>query len=111
MTDYASVSRNSLVCSIATRWLTSVHSQAPPRRRIYDMAQDRGEVATNGKPVNVPGKNIKATTADIALSRKDIHEARQIRDAELADPGIVRRTIDNEERKRWKRWIFLSGLS
>lgn len=28
------------------------------------------------------------------LSRKDIHEAREIRDAEQAEPGIVRRTLD-----------------
>ena len=35
-----------------------------------------------------------ATAADIGLSRKDIHEARIIRDAEKADPGVVRRTVD-----------------
>jgi hypothetical protein len=34
-----------------------------------------------------------ATAADLGLSRKDIHEARQIRDAEEAEPGIVSRTL------------------
>ncbi|MFE0233638.1 hypothetical protein ACFW0F_06855 [Brucella anthropi] len=47
----------------------------------YDAAQDRGEVASKGKPINVPDGNIKATSAEIGISRKDIHEARQIRDA------------------------------
>jgi len=55
----------------------------------------RGEAATVGKPVNVPNGNNKATTAEIGLSRKDIHEAREIRDAEQADPGIVRRVLDD----------------
>ena len=34
-----------------------------------------------------------ATTADLGLTRKQVHEARQVRDAELADPGDVRRTL------------------
>lgn len=31
---------------------------------------------------------------DIGLTGKDIHEARQIRDAEEAQPGIIRETLD-----------------
>jgi hypothetical protein len=71
--------------------------EALAKRRLadeYDAAQERGEVATVGKPVNVPDGNNKPTTADIGLSRKDIHEARQIRDAEEAHPGIVHETIE-----------------
>lgn len=74
------------------------------RRRIadeYDAAQERGEVATDGRPKTVPDGNGKATAADIGLSRKGIHEARMIRDAEKAQPGIVRRVADaalNEHR-------------
>ncbi len=34
------------------------------------------------------------SAADLGLSRKDIHEARQIRDAERASPGIVREALD-----------------
>lgn len=71
--------------------------EAAAKRRLadeYDAAQERGEVAGRGKPVNVPDGNIKPTAAEIGLDRKDIHEARQVRDAEKADPGIVRRTLD-----------------
>lgn len=63
----------------------------------YDAAQERGEVAsqTDGRrAIGVPGGNAKPTVADIGLSRKDIHEARQVRDAEQAEPGVVRRALD-----------------
>lgn len=43
----------------------------------YDAAQDRGEVASKGKPVNVLNQDIKATAQDIGLTRQQIHEARQ----------------------------------
>lgn len=45
----------------------------------YDAAQLRGDVAGQGKPSIAEGL---ATVADIGLSHKDIHEAREIRDAE-----------------------------
>lgn len=61
----------------------------------YDAAQARGEVATRGKPVNVPGSDIKATVTDLGLSRQQVSEARQIRDAEVASPGVVRRALDD----------------
>lgn len=46
-------------------------------------------------------QNTSATVADLGLTRKAIHEARQVRDAEAADPGVVRRTVDAavEERR------------
>lgn len=69
------------------------------KRRLadeYDAAQERGEVAGKGKPVNVPDGNIKATVEDLGLTRKEVHEARQVRDAEVADPGIVRRVLDEK---------------
>lgn len=72
--------------------------EARAKRRLadeYDAAQERGEVAKIGDNLpSVPKQNSKPTAADIGLSRKDIHEARIIRDAEVADPGIVRRTVD-----------------
>ena len=46
----------------------------------YDAAQERGEVAGQGKPSKAEG--YQATTADIGLTHKDIHEARIVRDAE-----------------------------
>ena len=43
-----------------------------------------------------------ATAADVGLSRKEIHEARAIRDAEKRDPGVVRRTVDRAGSKLYK---------
>ena len=63
----------------------------------YDAAQARGEVAANGQRRKaVPDGNSCSplTSLELGLSRKDIHEARLVRDAEQADPGIVRRTLD-----------------
>ena len=73
--------------------------EALANRRIadeYDAAQARGDVANgrDGPGAGVLNGNAKATAAEIGLSRKDIHEARQIRDAEQAQPGIVRATLD-----------------
>lgn len=65
------------------------------KRRLadeYDAAQGRGEVAGQGKPSQAEGL---ATVADIGLTHKEIHEARQIRNAEEADPGVVRRVLDD----------------
>ena len=67
------------------------------KRRLadeYDAAQAAGEVANSGDTLRrgpgVPDQNAgKPTAADIGLSRKAIHEARQIRDAEKAEPGIA----------------------
>lgn len=64
----------------------------------YDAAQERGEVASQGKPVNIPDGNVLPTAADIGLTPKQVHEAREIRDAERDDPGVVRRTIDERVR-------------
>lgn len=64
----------------------------------YDAAQDRGEVKSNGGARNftVPNQNSEPSAADLGLSRKDIHEARIIRDAEKAEPGIVRRALNEK---------------
>jgi len=62
----------------------------------YDAAQERGEVAkAGGDKSKLPEGNF-ATVSDLGLSHKDIHEARIIRDAEKADPGIVRRVLDEK---------------
>lgn len=56
-------------------------------RRFYDAAQDRGEIRTRADNQAVSSSE-KAGFADIGLAPKEIHEARQICDAETADPGI-----------------------
>lgn len=78
-----------------------IESQAKMRLADeYDAAQDRGEVGQSGTRTDlVTDENeVPATAEDIGLTRKDIHEARQIRDAEVADPGIVRRAVDDRLR-------------
>jgi hypothetical protein len=92
---------DSLLAAAHRSQADALEIMAGAKRRLadeYDLAQERGEVARNGgdrgnQHARLPhGKT--ATVADIGLTYKEIHEARQIRDAELADPGIVRRTID-----------------
>jgi hypothetical protein len=61
----------------------------------YDAAQERGEVGVSGQRNDlVPNGNEVPSAADIGLTRKDIHEARKIRDAEKADPGLAARALD-----------------
>ena len=62
----------------------------------YDAAQERGEVAI-GRPKSVGDSDtFQATSRDLGLTRQQVHEARIIRDAEKADPGIVRRVLDEK---------------
>jgi len=77
--------------------------EARAKRRLadeYDAAQERGEVAGNGqrgpeKAVADANNVSPATAANLGLRRDQIHEARIIRDAEAADPGVVRRALDD----------------
>lgn len=73
--------------------------EAGAKRRLadeYDAAQERKEVGQRtGRPKVVPdGNDFSPSAEDVGLTRKVIHEAREVRDAEEADPGIVRRTLD-----------------
>ncbi|WP_292235286.1 MT-A70 family methyltransferase, partial [Mesorhizobium sp.] len=76
-----------------------IESQA--KRRLadeYDAEQERGEVQKAGgnRKVKVPdGNNDPATAAEIGLKRKDVHEARQVRDAIAKNPAIVRDVLDD----------------
>lgn len=69
--------------------------EAAAKRRLadeYDAAQERHEVQRRGGHGTSKAEVPKAT--DVGVTHKDMHEARIIRDAELADPGIVKRTVD-----------------
>jgi hypothetical protein len=57
----------------------------------YDAAQDRGEVGKSGARTDlVPsGNEVIPSASDLGLSRKQIHEARSIRDADKAVPATV----------------------
>lgn len=72
--------------------------EAGAKRRLadeYDAAQERGEVATRADQNLLPDEK-KVSVTDLGLSHRDIHDARQVRDAEAADPGIVRRALDEK---------------
>lgn len=71
--------------------------EAMAKRRLadeYDAAQLRGEVkAPNNAKTN---SSVEAVSAPaLGLTHKQVHEARQIRDAEETYPGLVRRTLDS----------------
>jgi hypothetical protein len=73
--------------------------EAQAKRRLadeYDAAQQQGEVQRHGgdRTSNLSDGKVAPATSDIGLTYKEIHEARQIRDAEEAEPGIVRRVLD-----------------
>ncbi len=73
--------------------------EAHAKRRLadeYDGAQRRGEVQKRGgdRVSNVPGRNNAPKVEDIGLSRKQVFESRQVRDAIARDPGIVRDALD-----------------
>ncbi|MFQ5439779.1 MAG: hypothetical protein ACE5DK_13230 [Paracoccaceae bacterium] len=97
----AKAAHDDLVAAAHRAQADALEIEAAAKRRLadeYDAAQARGEVArlgTNQSDLGVSVENTRpATSADLGLSRKDIHEARQLRDAETNDPGIVRRTLD-----------------
>jgi hypothetical protein len=58
----------------------------------WDAAQAAGEATTKGRPKNVPDRE-QYSAEEAGLSRKEIHEARKLRDAERDRPGIVERAI------------------
>lgn len=71
--------------------------EAGAKRRLadeYDAAQERGEVAKAGDPRPSVREGL-ATVADIGLKHKEIHDARQVRDAIEANPMVVRQALDD----------------
>ncbi len=76
----------------------AIESQA--KRRLadeYDQARINGTASAQGQRTDLlPDEKKVATVAELGLTHKEIHEARLIRDAEKAEPGIVRRTLDEK---------------
>lgn len=60
----------------------------------YDAAQQRGEVKRLGGDTSGVEYSNTASAADLGLRRDEIHEARQIRDAEASDPGKAERALN-----------------
>jgi hypothetical protein len=112
----AKAAHDDLVAAAHRAQADALEIEAAAKRRLadeYDAAQTRGDVAGHGGGRNfkVDDSNLEntadaeaaskehtrsSTLAEIGLRRDQIHEARQLRDAEDADPGIVRRTLDEK---------------
>ncbi|KEC73174.1 hypothetical protein RLPCCGM1_c1290 [Rhizobium leguminosarum bv. phaseoli CCGM1] len=58
----------------------------------WDAAKQSG-YTLKGRPKSVPDENA-FSAEEAGLSRKDIHEARKLRDAEAKQPGLVERAIE-----------------
>ena len=61
----------------------------------WDAAQKEGIVGKSGARTDLVtnGNEVVPTAASFGLSRKEIHDARKLRDAEAKEPGIVERAI------------------
>lgn len=82
-------------CTIDTAefLMDAVEIEALAKRRLAhecDAAQERGEAATQSRHLgSVPGGNTApADVTDLGLTRTQVHEARQIRNAEAVAPDV-----------------------
>ncbi len=96
----AKQAHDDLIAAAHRAQANALEIEAQAKRRLadeYDAAQERGDVHRHGgqMPRDVEVANIPSV-ADLGLRRDQIHEARKIRDAEVADPGIIRRTLDDQ---------------
>jgi hypothetical protein len=69
----------------------------------FDAAQMRGELSSPGRPKtkNIPEENnFSSKVTDIGLTSKQVHEARRMRDAEKAQPGLLEKTLATGEPTR-----------
>lgn len=86
-----------LMANIHRRQADFLVIEAEAKRRLadeYDAAQERGEIRGRGGDQTSTAEVCLPGPADIGLTHKDIHEARQFRDAEVNEPGIARRALD-----------------
>ena len=115
----AKAAHDDLVAAAHRAQADALEIEAAAKRRLadeYDAAQTRGEVHRHGGqlPRDVADPNIPSVS-ELGLRRDQIHEARQLRDAEAADPGILRRTLDDrlehgEEPTRTARFMRRKGV-
>lgn len=91
----AKQAHDEVVTAVYRAQADALEIESAAKRRLadeYDAAQDRGEVRGNGER-SFSGPE-KVGYADLNLTPKAVHEARYVRDAEVADPGITRRSLD-----------------
>ncbi len=93
----AKAAHDDLVAAAHRAQADALEIEAAAKRRLadeYDAAQARGEVAGLGANQHRDEGVVVSNT--LGLRRDQIHEARRLRDAEAAEPGIVRRTLDEK---------------
>lgn len=96
----AKAAHDDLVAAAHRAQAHALEIEAAAKRRLadeYDDAQTRGDVGQQGARTDLvrDANEVVASAAHLGLNRREIHEARQLRDAEAADPGIVRRVLDD----------------
>ena len=96
----AKAAHDDLIAAVHRAQADALEIEAAAKRRLadeYDGAQARGDVGQQGARRDLvrAANEVVASAADLGLNRREIHEARQLRDAETSDPGIVRRTLDD----------------
>ena len=95
----AKAAHDDLIAAAHRAQADALEIEAAAKRRLadeYDAAQERGDVGQQGARTDLVRdvNEVVPSAATLGLKRREIHEARQLRDAEDADPGIVRRTLD-----------------
>lgn len=93
---------NTVVAAAHRAQADALEIEASAKRRLadeYDEAQERGEVqSAGGKRGNqfgiIPAENNAPKLQELGFTAKALHEARIIRDAEEAEPGIVKRALE-----------------
>ena len=86
---------NEIKAKITRSQAEALELEAAANRRLadeYDAAQERKEIAKAGNPNFSRAEKLPSGIQ--AIPPKQLHEARIIRDAEEAEPGIVKRTIE-----------------
>jgi hypothetical protein len=93
----AKQAHDSLIAAAHRSQADALEIEAQAKRRLadeYDAAQERGELRTPSDN-QAFSKVEKGGVQDIGLSPGQVHEARQLRDVENAEPGTVRSALDD----------------
>ena len=96
----AKAAHDDLVAAAHRAQAHALEIEAAAKRRLadeYDGAQARGDVGQQGARTDLVHavNEVVASAADLGLNRREIHEARQLRDAVADNPGIIRQTLDD----------------
>jgi len=88
MASYAKQAHDTLLLKVYRAQADALLIEAGAKSRLadeYDAAQDRGDISKQGSHLG----DGKVSTSDLGLRYDQIHEARQICDAEQRDPSLA----------------------